>query len=50
MAKLEIKPRRRGHFKAIHGKISERDIGVAGVKYDGQEAIVGVVMAGQRDA
>lgn len=30
---------------AIHGEIIERDIGTAGVKYSGQEAIVEIVFA-----
>jgi len=47
---LEIKPRRRGHFKTIHGEVVEGDIGVTGVKYDGQEAIVEVVFAVEGDA
>ena len=50
LARLEIKPRRRGRFKTIHGEIIERDIGIAGVKYSGQEAIVEVVFAVEGDA
>jgi len=50
LARLEIKPRRRGRFKTIHGEIIERDIGIAGVKYSGQEAIVEVVFAADGDA
>jgi len=35
---------------AVRAEVIERDIGVAGVKYDSREAIVDVVVAAERDA
>lgn len=42
---LGIKPRRRGQLKTIEGRVVERDVGIMGVRYRDEEAIVEVVFA-----
>ena len=50
LRKLGIKPRRKGRFKTIEGKVVRRDVGIVGVKYGGQEAITEAVFALGKDA
>jgi predicted aspartyl protease len=50
LERLRVKPRRKGRFKTIEGKLIGRSVGIIGVKYGGEETIVEAVFAIDRDA
>jgi predicted aspartyl protease len=50
LRRLGIKPRRRGRFKTIEGRTVERDVGIIGLKYGGEEAFAEAVFATAEDA
>ena len=50
LEQLGIVPRRRGRFRTVSGELVERDVGIAGVRYEREEAFVEVVFALEKDA